>query len=47
MEPATAMQLFAFGINHHTAPLSVREQVVFHAENLIEALRDLVDHRPV
>jgi len=41
------MQLFAFGINHHTAPLSVREQVVFHAESLIEALRDLVDHRPV
>lgn len=41
------MQLFAFGINHHTAPLSVREQVVFHAENLIEALRELVDRRPV
>jgi glutamyl-tRNA reductase len=41
------MQLFAFGINHQTAPLSVREQVVFHAETLIEALRDLVDRRPV
>ena len=41
------MQLFAFGINHTTAPLSVREQVVFHAENLIGALRELVDHRPV
>ena len=41
------MQLFAFGINHTTAPLSVREQVVFHAENLIVALRELVDHRPV
>jgi len=41
------MQLFAFGINHRTAPLSVREQVVFHAESLIEALRDLVDRRPV
>ena len=41
------MQLFAFGINHQTAPLSVREQVVFHAESLIEALRDLVDRRPV
>src|SRR5512145_1458474 len=41
------MQLFAFGINHQTAPLSVREQVVFHAENLIGALRELVDHRPV
>jgi len=41
------MQLFALGINHQTAPLSVREQVVFHAENLIEALRELVDRRPV
>ena len=41
------MQLFAFGINHQTAPLNVREQVVFHAENLVEALRDLVDRRPV
>ena len=41
------MQLFAFGINHQTAPLSVREQVVFHADNLTTALRELVDHRPV
>ena len=41
------MQLFALGINHQTAPLSVREQVVFHAENLVEALRELVDRRPV
>ena len=41
------MQLFAVGINHQTAPLAVREQVVFHAENLIGALRELVDRRPV
>jgi glutamyl-tRNA reductase len=41
------MQLFALGINHQTAPLSVREQVVFHAESLIGALRELVDRRPV
>lgn len=41
------MQIFTFGINHQTAPLSVREQVVFHAENLVQALRDLVDRRPV
>ena len=41
------MQLFAFGINHQTAPLSVREQVVFHADNLTTALRELVDRRPV
>ena len=33
------MQLFAFGINHETAPLSLREQVVFHAEPLAQALR--------
>jgi len=41
------MELFAFGINHHTAPLSLREQVVFSAENMVQALRDLVDHNPV
>jgi glutamyl-tRNA reductase len=41
------MQLFAVGINHQTAPLSVREQVVFHAERLVGALRELVDHCPV
>ncbi len=41
------MQLFAFGLNHQTAPLAVREQVVFHAEQLAQALRDLVDRRPV
>jgi len=40
-------QLFAFGINHHTAPLDVREQVSFEAARLDEALRDLVDHEPV
>ena len=37
------MELFAFGINH-TAPLSLREQVVFNAETMVQALRDLVDH---
>ncbi|HZP92346.1 MAG TPA: glutamyl-tRNA reductase [Burkholderiales bacterium] len=41
------MQLFAFGINHHTAPLDVREQVSFSPENLNHALRDLVEHEPV
>jgi glutamyl-tRNA reductase len=41
------MQLFAFGMNHHTAPLAVREQVVFNAENLQAALRDLVAHESV
>lgn len=41
------MHLFAFGINHQTAPLDVREQVAFQTETLEQALRDLVDHRPV
>jgi len=41
------MQLFAFGVNHHTAPLAVREQVTFHAENLENALHDLVSRESV
>jgi glutamyl-tRNA reductase len=41
------MQLFAFGVNHQTAPLAVREQLVFHAETLTQALRDLVGRQPV
>jgi glutamyl-tRNA reductase len=41
------MHLFTFGINHQTAPLTVREQVAFHAERVAQALRDLVDCRPV
>ena len=44
---AALMSLFAFGINHQTAPLAVREQVVFQTEQLIQALRDLVAERPV
>jgi glutamyl-tRNA reductase len=38
------MQLVAFGINHQTAPLNVREQVAFNAETMVSALRDLVHH---
>lgn len=41
------MRLFAFGINHQTAPLTVREQVVFQTERLSQALRNLVEQRPV
>ena len=41
------MQLFTFGLNHQTAPLDVRERVVFHAESLVQALRDLVGRRRV
>jgi len=35
------MALFTLGINHHTAPLSVREQVAFNADKLAHALADL------
>jgi len=35
------MHLFALGVNHTTAPLSVREHVAFHQETLGQALRDL------
>lgn len=38
------MQLYAFGINHQTAPLSVREQVAFNADGMESALRDLVEN---
>jgi len=35
------MSLFALGLNHHTAPLAVRERVVFHVERLRDALTEL------
>lgn len=38
------MQLFAFGINHKTAPLAVREKVAFNVEAMESALRDMVGH---
>ena len=41
------MQLFALGINHHTAPLSVREQVAFDLTRLPMALHDLLRAKPV
>lgn len=41
------MQLFALGINHHTAPLSVREQVSFDLARLPQALHDLLRAKPV
>src|SRR3954471_6848977 len=41
------MQLFTFGLNHQTAPLDVRERVVFNADTIQQALRDLVDHQRV
>ena len=41
------MQLFALGLNHHTAPVSIREQVAFQPERLVQALGDLVRAKPV
>jgi len=38
------MQLFAFGINHQTAPLAVREQIAFNVDAMESALRDIVDN---
>ena len=35
------MALFTLGINHRTAPLAVREQLAFHAEELRRALADI------
>lgn len=41
------MHLFALGVNHTTAPLSIRENVAFQSESLGLALHDLVGHYPV
>ena len=41
------MRLFALGINHHTAPLAVREQVVFQPERVNDALNHLIHGRGV
>lgn len=38
------MQLFTVGVNHTTAPVSIRENVAFQNEKLAEALRDLTMH---
>ena len=35
------MQLYALGLNHHTAPLAIRERVAFQPERLALALYDL------
>jgi glutamyl-tRNA reductase len=41
------MQLYALGLNHHTAPLSIRERVAFRPERLEQALQDLTRARTV
>jgi glutamyl-tRNA reductase len=41
------MSLLAFGINHKTAPVDIRERVAFAPENLTEALKDLVSRASI
>lgn len=41
------MQVYALGINHHTAPLDIREQVAFDPARMVQALHDLLRARPV
>ncbi len=38
---STLPAIYALGLNHQTAPLPVRERVVFHVERLYDALREL------
>jgi len=35
------MSLYALGLNHQTAPLAIRERVVFHVERLRDALTEI------
>ena len=39
--------IFTLGINHHSAPLAIRERVAFGADKLGHALADLTSARPV
>ncbi len=39
------MHVATLGLNHHTAPLQLREQVVFQVERLQAALRELLDQK--
>ena len=41
------MQLFTLGLNYQTAPLAIRERVVFQAERLRSALAELTQREPV
>ena len=41
------MQLFALGLNHHTAPLAIRERVAFDPVRLNDALHDLTQTRAI
>lgn len=39
--------IFTLGINHHSAPLAIRERVAFGADKLRHALADLTQSQPV
>lgn len=39
--------IFTLGVNHHSAPLAIRERVAFNADKLQQALADLTRNRPV
>lgn len=41
------MQLYALGLNHHTAPLAIRERVAFQPERLDQALHELTGSQTV
>ncbi len=41
------MQLYALGLNHHTAPLTIRERLAFQPDRLDDALHDLTRGRGV
>jgi len=41
------MHLLAFGVNHQTAPVEIREQVAFVPEKLMDALGELTSHDTV
>lgn len=41
------MAILAFGINHQTAPVAIRERVAFGPESMQSALQDLTERTPV
>ncbi len=41
------MQFVIYGINHKTAPVHIRERIVFHDDILAEALRSITQHPSV
>ena len=45
--PTLSPVIFTLGINHHSAPLAIRERVAFGADKLRHALADLTRSKPV